>query len=166
MNPQELGSLDQLRDIVEPAPVGWWPPAPGWWFVCAVLAACCAVAAARAWRQWKADRYRRAALAELAGARSDAATVDILKRTAIYANQRTAVGRLTGEQWCHWLEQSGGTPIPAQVAEQITTGVYREGANFTPALLEFARHWITHHSIPSKKAPSNKTPSKKTEGKP
>ena len=149
MNPQDMGSLDQLRDIVQPGPVPWWPPAPGWWLVFAVLAACCAVATVRAWRRWQANRYRRAALAELDAARSDAATLDILKRAAICANERTLVGRLAGEPWCQWLQANSAVPLPPEVARQITTGVYRDGANFTPTLAEFARHWISHHSTPA-----------------
>ena len=73
------------------------------------------------------------------------------KRTAIYANERSVVGRLTGHEWCQWLEESGGVQIPAEVAEQITIGVYRDGAKRTPALVEFARDWISRHSRPVKK---------------
>jgi hypothetical protein len=29
-------NLDRLHDIVVPAPVPWWPPAPGWYVVLTV----------------------------------------------------------------------------------------------------------------------------------
>ena len=31
-------SLDNLRDIVEPASIPWWPPAPGVWLLLALVA--------------------------------------------------------------------------------------------------------------------------------
>ena len=45
LTPEQEAALAQLRDIRLPDPVGWWPPAPGWWIfggliVAAVVAAC------------------------------------------------------------------------------------------------------------------------------
>jgi len=58
MSPAEL----PLRDIHLPEPVGWWPPAPGWW---ALLALALAGAAAWGWLAWRRrTRVRRAALAD------------------------------------------------------------------------------------------------------
>jgi hypothetical protein len=28
-----MSSLDQLQPLIAPAPVDWWPPAPGWWLL-------------------------------------------------------------------------------------------------------------------------------------
>jgi hypothetical protein len=28
-----MNPLDQLEPLIAPAPVGWWPPAPGWWLL-------------------------------------------------------------------------------------------------------------------------------------
>mgnify|MGYP001824665194 FL=1 len=62
---QDPASLDRLRDIAEPSPVSWWPLAPGWWCLLAVLAITVILLVLRFYRQWKADAYRRAALREL-----------------------------------------------------------------------------------------------------
>ena len=29
--------IEQLQPIILPAPINWWPPALGWWMLCAVL---------------------------------------------------------------------------------------------------------------------------------
>jgi len=32
-----MNPLDQLEPLVAPAPIGWWPPAPGWWLLAVLL---------------------------------------------------------------------------------------------------------------------------------
>ena len=54
-----------------------WPPAIGWWLLLGVLLVVAAVYAVRAIRRWKADAYRRAALAQLQSAGSNAAISEI-----------------------------------------------------------------------------------------
>ena len=146
MNGQDAGSLDRLRDIVEPVAVSWWPPAVGWWFVFAMLVIVVIVALVKAWQAWKANAYRRTALAELDRATNDADVVELLKRTAICASNRTEVGSLTGAEWCGWLSRSSPIKLSPAVIDRISTGVYRDAEKLTPALVEFARQWISNHS--------------------
>ena len=108
-------SLENLRDIVVPPPVPWWPPAPGWWIVFAMLLVTVAVFGFRAWRSWHANAYRRQALRELRGVTSVAKIAEILKRTALGAYPRTDVASLSGTAWCQWLEETGGRPVPENV---------------------------------------------------
>ncbi|WP_461482342.1 DUF4381 domain-containing protein [Porticoccus sp.] len=63
MNPQD--PLAQLRDIHLPEPVGWWPPAPGWWLLALLLIATLIFTVRWLIMHQRANRYRREALLAL-----------------------------------------------------------------------------------------------------
>jgi DNA polymerase III gamma/tau subunit len=60
MNPNDVSSLP-LRDIHLPGPIGWWPPAIGWWLLAALVLVGLALYALRYYQ----SRHRRAALKSL-----------------------------------------------------------------------------------------------------
>lgn len=60
MNPNDVSSLP-LRDIHLPGPIGWWPPAVGWWLLAALVLVGLALYALRYYQ----SRHRRAALKSL-----------------------------------------------------------------------------------------------------
>jgi hypothetical protein len=71
-----MNPLDQLQPLIDPPPVPWWPPAPGWWLL-AVLLPLAGWGLWRLLRRWRGRRHqaraeapleplRQAALAELA----------------------------------------------------------------------------------------------------
>ncbi len=60
MNPNDVSSLP-LRDIHLPGPIGWWPPAVGWWLLVALLLVGLALYALRYYQ----SRHRRVALKSL-----------------------------------------------------------------------------------------------------
>ena len=76
MNPQDpLAALHPLR---EPLPIGWWPPAPGWWLLAGLALAALLLLAWHALRRYRANAYRRQALfrlTELVTERRDAVFV-------------------------------------------------------------------------------------------
>jgi hypothetical protein len=140
-------SLDNLRDIVEPAAVSWWPLASGWYILFAILLTVCVALAYRAWRNWRANTYRRAAQLELQLATDIAQVSEVLKRTALVAFPRTDVASLAGAAWSDWLGQTIGEQVPAPVRESLTLGVYAEteGTNVAD-VSAFAAHWIQQHT--------------------
>lgn len=110
--------LEQLRDIHLPAAIGWWPPAPGWWGIVAlllILLACVAI--------WRIQRYRKMAYKREALAQwqqinarflndRDVAQLlaelsVLLKRTSITRYGRDQAAGLAGEQWLAFLDQTG-----------------------------------------------------------
>ena len=147
-------SLSGLADIVELSPVPLWPPAPGWWVVGAVAATVLLAYAVRARAPYRANAYRRSALAELQGvAVDDAAPVVVaalLKRTAIAGMGREAVAGLSGEEWVAWLNGRVGRPLFSDGAAKLLAELmYRPGVTPDPAatteLIRAARAWIRRH---------------------
>lgn len=50
-----MSSLDQLEPLMVPAPISVWPPAPGWWFLAALLLGLVLLVRLRPWQHWKRD---------------------------------------------------------------------------------------------------------------
>jgi hypothetical protein len=139
-------SLANLRDIVEPPPVPWWPPALGWWFLLTVFSLIAVLVAVDGWRRWRANAYRRAALRAIGHAKNAASIAEILKRAALVASPREQVASLVGSAWVTWLAETGGRSVPAPVIQALTVGVYaeRESAGVSE-LAAFAAEWIRSH---------------------
>ena len=145
--------LSNLHDIVLPAPVSFWPPAPGWWILAGAILAALVLLLVKLALRYRANAYRREALRELAqiGAPLDAekaqALSAILKRAALVAFPRADVASLTGAAWSRFLDKTGrmnafekgaAAPLPA-----IALGS-APSAN-DAAIRDAARDWIRHH---------------------
>ncbi|HSC16611.1 MAG TPA: DUF4381 domain-containing protein [Gammaproteobacteria bacterium] len=115
MNPTIDLSQLPLRDIHLPAPIGWWPPALGWWLLAALALAGIAVYAAHYYRA----RHKRAALKAMTRVRAaleqgaePVACLQFLsttlRRFAMTSGARAAdapdVAGLIGERWLRYLD--------------------------------------------------------------
>ena len=147
------GSLENLHDLVMPVPVPWWPPAPGWFIVSAVLVTVLGWWLIRAIQQWQSNSYRREALILLGKIDGSGAELPILiKRVALSAYPRERVASLTGEQWLAFLDQTGHTDAfsagagrwLARVAyePQLTASLSTTELN---GLRTAVRDWILRH---------------------
>jgi hypothetical protein len=147
-------SLEQalgLRDIHPPAEPAFWPPAPGWWVLLALLAAGMAAATTRAWRAYRARARRRRILAELGrisgraqGPALAAAVSALLKRVALARFPGGQVAPLTGQAWLDFLDRNGGAGrFAAGVGRVLAEGPYAPAMDVDPqALLDLARDWV------------------------
>jgi len=110
-----------LKDLHLPEPIGWWPLAPGWWALIALLLAGLAFLAWRWYRAWRFHAPRRYALSELKRYEAeylehrDPVTLGkqvsaLLRRGMLAYAPREEVAGLTGEDWLRWLDQ--GMPVP------------------------------------------------------
>lgn len=166
MNPDPT-SLDRLHDLVQPPAVPWWPPAPGWYWVIALLALTTLVLLVKALLHWQHNRYRREAL-HLARQETqrlhDPATraaalvslAELLKRTAVTAYPRVQTAALTGPDWLAFLDRTSPTPgsLPGELAtlESVAYDPRTAASLEIPQALHLAsvvQDWLAHHRNPS-----------------
>ncbi|MHC5110526.1 MAG: DUF4381 domain-containing protein [Planctomycetota bacterium] len=155
-------SLDLLHDIVVPPPVGWWPPAPGWYVILFTTLALLLVAVIWVVVRWRANAYRRTAIRELQTLQQDAqdkppaevinAVASLVKRVALAAYPRAEVASLSGPEWVAWLNQHGKDAVWCDdAASLLAESRFRNRSCAPPdhaqcaALLEAAQTWVKLH---------------------
>jgi hypothetical protein len=143
-------SLDRLHDIALPPEVPWWPLAPGWYAVIALVLAAAVWLSCSAWKRWRSNAYRRAALQELKSLQTAAAIAELLRRTALAIAPRPVIAELTGSAWLDWLAEQCPEPMPEIVRTQLKVGIYKATPATTDlsSLQTYATRWITHHRSP------------------
>ena len=154
MNPQDpLSALHPLRD---PALVGWWPPAPGWWLLLGLILLLLIGLALFLWRRYRRNAYRRLALRQLQAiqvqyrqdgdsSRFITAVNALLKSVALVAYPRRDVASSSGEEWLEFLN---GTLKPAEQLQSGFVDVLYSPHSPGPDLEEVqhsARSWIRRH---------------------
>ena len=118
MDPEQI----PIRDLHLPAEIGWWPLAPGWWVLLALVMAGLLWLAYRGFVRWRANRARRVALrqlraiaAEYAAERDAVATSrqlsELLRRALLAYAPRSIIAGLTGERWLEFLDAGLETPV-------------------------------------------------------
>ncbi len=153
MNPDPLAAMG-LRDIHgAPAPE-FWPPAPGWWLLAALVLAGLAWLAVRALAAWRRWRLRQQILAELDGLAACApdqlaAQLSVLlRRIALMYFRRSEVAPLAGSAWLAFLDRTGGggafTAGPGRVLASAPYAVPGAASGDRAALLSLARRWVRH----------------------
>ncbi|MCP4048143.1 MAG: DUF4381 domain-containing protein [Gammaproteobacteria bacterium] len=151
----EAGNLDKLHDIIPAPPPPGWPLAPGWYVLFAIFLFLTVWYGYRKWRQYQNDRYRKAALAELAEISGSSSGIELarvpelLKRTALHAYPRAQIASLSGSRWQQFLnDHCDGDLFVGEVWDLLELLAYRpsrvEGKNI-PRLLESIRYWIKQH---------------------
>lgn len=151
--------LSQLADIHLPGAVSFWPPAPGWWLLLAVVLFALALLGRQQYRLWQKNRRLQLVLAELAltwrvyqqqagpnqaGLSFLYAVNSLLKRVALLHHGEAAVAPLTGAAWLNFLDRTGGnTEFTLGAGKVLGDGEYRPRFEAdAEALYQVARHWI------------------------
>jgi hypothetical protein len=108
----------QLRDIHVPPAPPFWPLAPGWWIVGAIVVALLAWIGVVLWRRERLRRRRRRVIdalslleRTLATERSAAGLARVsvlLRRLALTRFPRERIAALSGDAWLRFLDETGG----------------------------------------------------------
>jgi hypothetical protein len=152
MNP--AAALD-LRDIHAAPPPTFWPPAPGWWLLAAVLLVTLVILALWTYRRYRMVRQKRQIMLELERL-SECYSKDniqefiselstLLRRVALRRYARDRVASLTGPDWLRFLDATGGAGgFENGVGQVLESGPYQPALNEVPAeeLLSLVRLWI------------------------
>ena len=156
-----MGTDLPLRDIHLPDPIGWWPPAPGWWLLL-VGVPTLLVFLIWLWRFLRRMTVKKLALAELESiAQSDREAREklqqlaiLLRRTALSVYSREAAASLVGEPWLVFLDQAVGShEFSEGVGRLLIEAPYRREVQADmDALFALCREWIKRVSK-TRKAP-------------
>jgi hypothetical protein len=104
-----------IRDLHLPEAIGWWPLAPGWWIVIALVAIGMFVLLRRGYHSYAGGAARRQALRQLEAYSKDylkhgngvtfgTQLSELVRRTMLAYAPRSEVAGLTGEEWLAWLD--------------------------------------------------------------
>jgi hypothetical protein len=108
-SPEEL--LARLDDIRGLGHIGWWPLAPGWWGLLALVSLLAGAMYLRRrayWRSWKGDARKALDLLDAqlnSGNRQETAArlSALLRRIAMQRHSRAECAGLWGQDWLRWL---------------------------------------------------------------
>lgn len=147
--PQNL--LSDLKDIHYPASVSWWPLAPGWYLLIALLIGLLIVGVIYFIGAYKKYKLRRIVLQELANLRQQntdkniAAELSILlKRVAITYYPAHEVASLNGHAWLTFLDTHGKTTAFSQgVGKLLLSSPYQKNSpQHINELFKLSENWI------------------------
>jgi len=150
--------LDQLKDIHLPEAVGFWPPAPGWWLLAALLIALLA-ASILLYKRHQKNAYRRTAVQQVNRFFSDyqqplqshevtGQLNRLLKAVALQSYPTEQVSRLTQSQWLDFLDHSANMQAFCQGPGQILASApYDKNSQVADAaaLKQCCIAWIRRH---------------------
>lgn len=132
--------LEQLEDVAAPGAAPWFPPAPGWWVVAALVLVGLYFAVRFLADRRRQSLYRREA-SELLEALDQQwqrdhddrayaiAAHQLVRRVAIHVGGRDAVARLTGRRFIDYVNVLSNAALSRRAGEMLSEASYRRSAD-------------------------------------
>ncbi|MDU0311082.1 DUF4381 domain-containing protein [Rhizobium sp. 10PS4] len=165
LDPTMEAALRSLHDIAMPEPVSWMPQTWGWAVLATALLVMLVLAGFRWVLRYRANAYRREALALLVvieerlrrpETRRDGIRElgEVLKRTALAAWPRDEVAALSGESWVLFLDAHNDDKAGHAIQQLLDDFEYHGAevvadlpSNVCGDLVIAARNWIERHHV-------------------
>lgn len=149
--------LEQLRDIHSPEPIGWWPPAIGWWillflFLCALIALGITIylkhqrnayrrqavsAAGQLYQQYQEDRDTAGYLGEMN---------ELLRRVVRQITSDQSFAEKSGKGWISMLNLHSEQPLSDTARVALSEQLYQSSPEVdVPTLHQELNNWIQTH---------------------
>jgi Domain of unknown function (DUF4381) len=156
MNPSD--PLAQLNPLREPAAIGWWPLAPGWWLLIALVLVAAGLLIWWALKRYRSNAYRRAGIAQLAQIQSHwerdgdngqclTHTNALLKAVALRGFPHRDIASINGERWRDFLNQSLDEHAAFELDPLISQYRAEADAIDVGAHLAASARWISQHRV-------------------
>ncbi|WP_332116567.1 DUF4381 domain-containing protein [Azorhizobium caulinodans] len=159
LDPGASDPLIALKDIHLPAPVSFWPLAPGWWMLLGLVIVLLLLAALLEWRRRQTLGYKAQRALDViardtvryADARAVGAEAAVLVRRILLSRGGAQAAVLTGADWQAYLAQGKGA-LPQEIGRFLAVAPYlppgaQEAAGMDRAALVAAlRRWIRGHA--------------------
>jgi hypothetical protein len=155
VNPSD--PLAQLRDIHLPEAVSWWPLAPGWWVLGALLVAGLAYTGHFFWQRHHAFTYRRQALIKIKQLPNNCqhqritALLALLKRVAVSAYPEFHLSSLNQAEFIAFLNKTtpkaGFDQLPADWQRLFYAKDSKVSVELVDQLVASGTQWIKRHPL-------------------
>ncbi|GAA0203656.1 DUF4381 domain-containing protein [Kangiella japonica] len=123
--------LEQLRDIHQPEPVSWWPLAPGWWIIIALVVLIAALFIIKAILKKRHYRYVRLAVKELKQLKQTnkesrwlAKSHNLMRRLSLCYVPEDKIGRMSQQEWQAFLQATSKQSLNKQTLSEQTINAF------------------------------------------
>lgn len=147
-------SLDNMHDIILPDAVGFFPLAPGWYIVLALVVALLFHFAVKTYKHYKRSLYRREALKEFHSykekdIKSAIALILLAKRVGMSAYGRENIANLSEDSWWDFMQQHSKSKVSTEERKNISKLLYDDTYEMQSreydTIKQFVLLWINSH---------------------
>lgn len=124
-NPEQSQLLEQLRDVHNPDAISWWPLAPGWWIIIALVILIGTLLIIRVYLKKRHHRFARSAVNELKQLQLEseprwlAKSQNIMRRASLCYISSPEVSRMNQAQWIAFLQSTGQGSLSKETLQKL-----------------------------------------------